>query len=62
MPLGETTQTRETQLVFRRNINNKWLWLLQSPDRHVVNRSEVDFATKNECVVDARRNGFSLTD
>ena len=48
-----------TKLVFRRNMKSRWIWELRSHDRHLLNRSEADFATREECEADAVRNGHS---
>jgi hypothetical protein len=32
--------------------------MLLTADSHVVNRSDADFATRQECVADAGLNGF----
>jgi hypothetical protein len=49
---------QEPHLEFRRNMRSRWIWVLLSADLHVVNRSETDFATKQECAADADLNGF----
>ena len=50
-----------TQLVLRRNMSNNWIWLLLTADSHVVNRSDAEFATKIACMIDAGKNGLTLT-
>ena len=50
--------TSETKVIVRQNINHKWIWVLLTPDSHVVNRSDSDFATKVACVMDARGKGL----
>jgi len=47
-------------LVFRRTDTMRWIWELRAEDRHVLNRSNADFLTKRECVLDALRNGQSI--
>jgi hypothetical protein len=49
---------QEPHLEVRRNMRSRWIWVLLSADLHVVNRSEADFATRQECVTDADLNGF----
>ena len=51
---------REPRLELRRNMRSKWIWVLLSADLHIVNRSQTDFVTRQECVADADLNGFSL--
>jgi hypothetical protein len=51
----------ETTLVFRRNRSLRWMWELLAHDRHVLNRSERDFASKQECMLDAIEKGQTLT-
>ena len=50
--------TQEPHLEVRRNMRSRWIWVLLSADLHVVNRSEADFATRQECAADADLNGF----
>ena len=47
----------DPRLELRRNMHMRWIWVLLSSDLHIVNRSEADFATKQECVADAALNG-----
>ena len=54
-------KTGETRLVVRQNMSFKWLWVLETSDRHVVNRSDVDFEDRKDCVTDAYLKGFSLS-
>jgi hypothetical protein len=49
---------QEPHLEVRRNMQSRWIWVLLSADLHVVNRSEADFATRQECVADADLNDF----
>jgi hypothetical protein len=51
-------RTQEPHLQLRRNLRWRWVWVLLSADLHVVNRSEADFATRQECIADAGLNGF----
>jgi hypothetical protein len=39
-------------------MRSRWIWVLLSAHLHVVNRSEADFATRQECLADADLNGF----
>ena len=54
-------EANETRLVVRQNISYKWLWLLESVDRHVVNRSDGVFSTRSACVTDAELKGFAVS-
>ena len=53
---------RQELVVLRRNMRCRWIWVLLSADAHIVNRSTVDFATRQDCVADADLNGFCLPD
>jgi hypothetical protein len=35
-----------------------WIWELLTDDSHVVNRSEREFVTRYDCMLDAQQNGF----
>ena len=59
--INDPMKTDETRLVVRQNMSYKWLWLLETSDHHVVNRSDVDFANRKECLSDAYLKGFSLS-
>ena len=48
------------RLVTRRDYQAKWIWELVAEDRHVLNRSERNFATKQECEANALRSGQTL--
>ncbi|MEA3152844.1 MAG: hypothetical protein QOK44_433 [Betaproteobacteria bacterium] len=48
------------RLVTRRNYQSRWVWELLAQDRHVLNRSDSDFATKAECEAHALENGQTL--
>lgn len=48
------------RLVTRRNFQSRWIWELLSHDRHVLNCSDVHFATKQECEAHALANGQTL--
>ena len=48
------------RLVTRRNFHSRWVWELLAQDRHVLNRSDRDFATRDECEADALKNGQAL--
>ena len=51
----------QATLVFRRNHRSmRWVWELLAHDRHVLNRSERDFSSKQECMLDAIENGQTL--
>ena len=45
------------RLVVRRDYQAKWIWELLGEDRHVLNRSERNFATRDECDANALQNG-----
>jgi hypothetical protein len=49
---------REPRLLIRRTIRSMWIWELQTDDSHVVNRSDQEFRTRYDCVLDAQQNGF----
>jgi len=57
---GTGSAMHEPRLALRRNMRCKWIWVLLSADAHIVNRSTVDFATRQDCVRDADLNGFCL--
>jgi len=57
---GRDASAREPHLELRRNMRSKWIWVLLSADLHIVNRSQTDFVTRQECVADADLNGFCL--
>ena len=48
----------DIQLVIRQDMSLRWIWLLMTPDEHIVNRSDVAFDTKAACAADARESGF----
>ncbi|MGZ5094133.1 MAG: hypothetical protein ACXWCY_17610 [Burkholderiales bacterium] len=50
--------SRGPRLMIRRTIRSMWIWELLTDDSHVVNRSEREFATRYDCVLDAKQNGF----
>ena len=55
--LSSRAQSPHAQLVFRRNLQVRWIWELRSPDGHLLNRSTRDYATREDCEADARANG-----
>jgi hypothetical protein len=50
------------RLVLRRDYRAGWLWELIADDRHVLNRSDRNFATREECEAHALENGQTLDD
>jgi len=48
------------RLVTRRDYHARWIWELVGEDRHVLNRSGRNFATKQECEADALQSGQTL--
>ena len=50
--------SRGPRLMIRRTIRSMWIWELLTDDSHVVNRSEREFTTRYDCVLDAQQNGF----
>jgi hypothetical protein len=45
------------RLATRRNYQYRWIWVLLTQDKHVVNRSDHDFTTREECEANALANG-----
>jgi hypothetical protein len=56
----EALGKKQPTLVFRRNRSLRWVWELLPHDRHVLNRSELDFCSKQECRLDAIGKGQTL--
>ncbi len=50
--------SRGPRLMIRRTIRSMWIWELLTDDSHVVNRSEREFVTRYDCLLDAQQNGF----
>jgi hypothetical protein len=46
--------------VTRRDYRSRWVWELLAQDRHVLNRSDSNFVSKEECEADALKNGQTL--
>ena len=52
--------SNEPRLALRVNTQREWIWELRSHDLHVVNRSDSGFSTREACLLDADRCGFTL--
>jgi hypothetical protein len=48
---------KDPKLAVRLNARSRYIWELLSDDRHVVNRSDNDFETVQDCQADARAKG-----
>jgi hypothetical protein len=48
------------RLVSRRDYHSRWIWELLAQDRHILNRSDRNFATRQECEADAVGHGQTL--
>jgi hypothetical protein len=56
------SRTDALRLELRRNMRSKWIWVVLSADAHIVNRSTVDFETREACAADAAMNGIGPPD
>ncbi|HEV7394222.1 MAG TPA: helix-turn-helix domain-containing protein [Burkholderiales bacterium] len=56
--LDASDSISRTRLRLRLNLHVRWVWELLDGDNHIVNSSSEDFATRRECELDAKRNGF----
>ena len=48
------------RLLTRRDYHARWIWELVGEDGHVLNRSERNFDTKQECEANALQSGQTL--
>ena len=48
------------EVIIKRELSGKWHWLLRAADSHILNRSDVGFEDKQDCVADANRHGFEI--
>jgi DNA-binding transcriptional regulator YiaG len=55
---GRTAGTAQPSLRLKLNLHSRWVWELVDGDRHVINSSEQEFATRRDCELDAKRHGF----
>ena len=53
-----TAGSSETELILRKDMSHRWIWLLVTSDQHVINRSDSAFDTKAACAAHARASGF----